>query len=357
MNRLPTEAEILTDPTFVHTVSISGGKDSTATYCKALEAGVRFIPVAADTGNENAVTYEQIANLPEWTGGPAVHWVRADLTDRIVRKREYIAANWHKPGRQGEPPVSPERIAEALRVLDERLANPGSANPYLDLCLWKGLFPSRKAQFCTEVLKVEPIQKWQADMLRAGAVVISWQGVRAAESFERRDLPMIQELDAETVCGAPVPGRLIAYRPLIHVETVDEVFAIAARHGVPRNPLYDLGASRVGCWPCINCVKAELVLVASSTPQDIDRLTAWEKMVSRVSRRGAATFFTVVNDPVMAQEIAYARGAGEAMEITPETHGIRRMVEWAKTDRGGRQYRLFDDPIPSPACNAHGMCE
>jgi len=319
---------------------------------------VRFIPVAADTGNENAVTYEQIAKLPKWTGGPEVHWVRADLTDRLRRKRDYIAHKWHLPGRKGEPPVEPERIAVALATLDARPAKPEGAHPYLDLCLWKGRFPSRKAQFCTEVLKVEPIQKWQADMLRAGAVVISWQGVRAAESFERRDVPMIQELDAETVCGEPVAGRLIAYRPLIAVETVDEVFAIAARHGVPRNPLYDLGATRVGCWPCINCAKAELALVASSAPQDIERLAAWEALVSKVSRRpDAATFFTITNDPLTAGEMAYARGAGAAFQITAEAHGIRRMVEWARTDRGGRQYRLFDDPIPSPACNAHGMCE
>jgi hypothetical protein len=41
-----------------------------------------------------------------------------------------------------------ERAAEALRP---------SGNPFLDLCLWKGRFPSRMTQFCTQFLKTEPL--------------------------------------------------------------------------------------------------------------------------------------------------------------------------------------------------------
>lgn len=356
MSRPPTEAEILTDPTFVHTVSISGGKDSTATYCKAMEAGVRFWPVAADTGNEDPRNYDQVNNLHVWTGGPKVEWVKADLTDRIRHKRAYIAAHWHEPGRKGQPPVPQERIAAALAILDRRLANPSLANPYLDMCLWKGRFPSRKAQFCTEVLKVEPIQAWQANWLRQGHTVISWQGVRAAESFERSLLEPVQELDASVAVGEPVSGRLIVYRPLLRVETVEEVFAIGDRHGVPRNPLYALGASRVGCWPCINCDKAEVALVDRHSPQKIALMSEWEELVSLASRLGAATFFAIVNDPVMVAELAYDKAIGAPIKITPQTHGVRRMAQWAKTDRGGRQLRLFSEPLAT-SCAAHGVCE
>ena len=39
-------------------LSFSGGKDSTAMYLLALEQGVDFLPVFADTGHEHDLTYE-----------------------------------------------------------------------------------------------------------------------------------------------------------------------------------------------------------------------------------------------------------------------------------------------------------
>lgn len=355
-----TEEEILNRPDLVHWVSVSGGKDSTATYCMALDklGPTGFRAIAADTGNEHPATYQQVNRLHEWTGGPQVEWVRADLTARIQRKRDFIAANWSKPNGRGAGPVEPSRIERALAALDDRLAHPERANPYLDMCLWKGRFPSRKAQFCTETLKIEPIQAAQADLLRAGRVIVSWQGVRAAESFERSQLPKIQRLNEETICGEPVPGQMWTYRPLLEVDSVDEVFAIGARHGVPRNPLYDWGLKRVGCFPCVNCAKAELALVGRRAPDQIDRLEDWEERVSVVSRRSdQATFFRVSNDPVLASEMAYQAALGTPLKISAKEHGIRRMVEWAKSAKGGRQRTLFDEPPESPACNEWGMCE
>lgn len=354
-----TEEEILSRPDLVHWVSVSGGKDSTATYCMALDklGPTGFRAIAADTGNEHPLTYEQVNNLHVWTGGPEVEWVKADFTARLERKRDYMLSHWCKP-KGDAPAVPPERIERAVAALNERLAHPERANPYLDMCLWKGRFPSRKAQFCTEALKIEPIQAVQADLLRAGRIVISWQGVRASESFERSQLPKIQRLNEETICGAPVPGQMWTYRPLLEVESVDEVFAIAARHGVPRNPLYDWGLKRVGCFPCVNCAKAELALVDRQAPDQIDRLEDWEERVSVVSRRqDQATFFPIANDPVLASEIAYQAALGKTLKITAKEHGVRRMVEWAKSAKGGRQKTLFDDPPPSKACNEWGMCE
>lgn len=353
------EDDILSHPSLVHTVSVSGGKDSTATYCTAIEklGPTGFRAVAADTGNEHPATYEQINRLHEWTGGPKVEWVAADFTPRLVAKRAFIAANWCRPNGRGAPAVSDERIALALAALDDRLAHPEQANPYLDLCLWKGRFPSRKAQFCTEHLKVFPIQAWQRELLRAGRIVISWQGVRAAESFERSLLDKIQQLDAETAAGEPVPGQLWTYRPLLDVASIEEVFEIGARHGVPPNPLYSWGLTRVGCFPCVNCKKSELAIVDRHHGPQIDRLENWEGAVSTVSRRGNATFFAVANDTVMLSELAYFEALGAPLTITAETHGIRRAVQWAKTERGGRQLGLFNEPPSMSACNAHGACE
>lgn len=292
-------------------------------------------------GNEHPATYEAVNRLSERTGGPEVKWVKADFSVQIARKRRFIEANWGAAG------VPADLVARALEVLHP------TGNPYLDLCMWKGRFPSRKAQFCTEELKVKPIDDHVTrPILAAGRHVISWQGVRAAESFERSLLPPFQRLANHD----DLPGRLYVYRPLLRVESVEEVFAIAARHGVPANPLYGWGLKRVGCFPCVNCTKDEIALVDQFFPEQIIRLETWEIIVSEASKRGHATFFAVSNDPVMAAEWEAHFHAGTLSREIFRAFGIRRMVEWAKTDRGGRQYPLFGRE-PSFACNQWGACE
>src|SRR3546814_5551271 len=69
----------------------------------------------------------------------------------------------------------------ALKVLHP------TGNPFLDLCLWKGRFPSRKAQFCTEELKRNIAVEFQVDLIDQGHTVVSWQGIRRDESLNRRD--------------------------------------------------------------------------------------------------------------------------------------------------------------------------
>lgn len=406
-----------------HIVSVSGGKDSTATYLKALERGLPFRAVAADTGNEHPATYEAVNMLSVRTGGPVVEWVKADFTKRIEGKRAYVAANWPQdlqkgvpgewvwredkaardvrraalrawrdagkkgpkpimepPGaaqrpalpadlfegrtaaiaveggmwvwKQGYRPLSAEEAAEVVETALTWLVPTG--NPYLDLCIWKGRFPSRKAQFCTDELKVIPINdNVTFPLLRAGETVISWQGTRAQEGGERKYYPPMQELNAQALEPLST-GRLIVWRPLLRW-TLEEVFAYAERHGVPRNPLYDIGCGRVGCFPCINASKAELALVDRHFPEQIDRLAEWEARVSRCSKRGMTTFFNIVNDPVMAEAWGWSERVGVRLELSHETHGVRQMIEWAKTDRGGRQLNLFPREVTS--CAIDGACE
>lgn len=394
-----------------HIVSVSGGKDSTATYLRALERGLPFRAVAADTGNEHPATYEAVNMLSVRTGGPVVEWVKADFSRQIAGKARFVAEKWPtdlvagKPGRwefrpstnyklavrewladksrpkpshaaepalpqdvflgrtaavnveggrwvwrQGYAPLSPDEAAEVVHVALEWLKPTG--NPYLDLCIWKGRFPSRRAQFCTEELKIFPIkQHVTGPLLAAGETVISWQGVRASESFSRSLLRPLSQLGG----FEDMPGRLYAYRPLLRW-TVEEVFAYAARFGIPPNMLYAVGCSRVGCFPCINSSKAEIALVDRVFPEQIDRLEWWEQIVSRCAKRGMSTFFNIVNDPVMAEEWGWSETLGDLLSISHETHGVREMVEWAKTDRGGRQFNLF--PTESLVCSASmGACE
>ena len=93
-----------------HLVNVSGGKDSTATYLRALELGRPFRAVFADTGHEHEWTYEFVDRLADRTGGPKVEIVRADFARQMAGKREYIAKHWPKEG------ISPEIVQAANRI-------------------------------------------------------------------------------------------------------------------------------------------------------------------------------------------------------------------------------------------------
>lgn len=331
----------------VHVVSVSGGKDSTATYLQAIERGRPFTAVFADTGNEHEWTYDFVRSLPEKTGGPDIIWVKADFSERLAKKREYILKHWPE---DGVPAAMVERAAQLLQPTDI---------PFLDLCLWKTRFPSAKARFCTDELKLVPIYGFQRPLLQAGRVLVSWQGVRAEESLARAELPIWQRVN-------PVPQslpaaerrdgeafRAYAFRPLINWKTED-VFAYHRQHGIAWNPLYDHGMGRVGCMPCIMCKKAEMREIAKRFPDHIDRIEAWEALVSDVSKRGNSTFFCTDDDPVLRDEFRSG-----SLDFSNERVGIRSRVEWSRTGRGGRQYDMMIDAADNfgTACNQWGACE
>ena len=63
-----------------------------------------------------------------------------------------------------------------------------------------------------------------------------------------------------------------------------------------------------------------------------------------------ATFFHVLNDPLTATSISE--------EISLEGNGIKNIIEWAKTERGGRQFSIFNEIDDATMCNsAYGLCE
>ncbi len=368
-------------------ISVSGGKDSTALLLLAIERGAENLQaVFADTGHEHPQTYDYVRYLEQATGIP-IRWVRADFTHRITRKRAFVAANWPEFFRAGRPAqegtwmlreiplvdldaipdaagqpteevppepadrfrgglrvgpwewipaveaVPPMPEAEIAEVIARALATlQPTGNPFLDLCIWKGRFPSTKARFCSEELKKNPIvEQVQRPLMEAGADVISWQGVRADESPNRA---LLKEMD----CNAQLPNgaELWNYRPILRW-TVAEVFAMHDRHGIKPNPLYAQGMGRVGCMPCIHARKDELLEIARRFPAEIARVAEWERIVAMASKRGASSFFAI------------ADGRGD---------NITEAVEWAKTSRGGKQFDLLRTGDRFELCSSiYGLCE
>lgn len=365
-----------------HICSISGGADSLATALLAIERAnkramnLRFLN--ADLGaNESQITHDYIGYL-ETQLGITIERVRADFTAEFANRRETIQHHWSRAKRRTEhtaackerraivmlaetpfapgekwaewrkackaecpvrvsPPVPQEIIDRAKALLVP------TGEPFLDLCMLKGRFPSRTAQFCTERLKLEPINAIVHPILEAGRRVVSWIGEMAEESPRRAKKPPIQRI------RWPGNGQLILYRP-IHGWTKADNFRLAARHGVKPNPLYQMGMKRVGCLPCINCGKEELQQIDRRFPEVIERLREWERVVALVSRRGDATFFPA---PMVPGDDADTQRAA-----------IDKAIEWSRTTRGGQQFDLLQALASVEAeeggliCeSAYGLCE
>lgn len=297
----------------VNVASISGGKDSTALWLLALERGVEVMTVFADTGNEHHMTYEYIDYLEKELG--PIRRIKPNFSDRIAHKREWVNTKWREQG------VEEKIIEQALSVLHP------TGNPFLDLCVWKGRFPSSQARFCTVELKVRPFfDEIYVPLFDEGCKVISWQGVRADESLARSKMEEHEDM----------PDGYEIYRPLLRWN-VEEVFAMHDKYGIKPNPLYKLGMGRVGCMPCINAGKTELFEIARRFPEEVERIADWERIVKMASKRNGASFF-----------------------YSTEEERIWEKVEWAKTTRGGKQYDLLKaiEFENTPVCSSqYGLCE
>lgn len=305
-------------------VSISGGKDSTEAAFRAIDtAGVKHCRfVFADTGNEHALTYEYVSDYLPTVLGARVDVVRAEFSRQIAAKRVYCETVWPEKG------VPARIVHRALRVLHP------TGNPFLDLCLWKGRFPSRMAQFCTQHLKRIPLDRYLLDRMAEGFAVESWRGIRRDESHQRRDAP-----ERERVAE----GYTIVH-PVAAMTSMEVVQAVRAR-GVELNPLYRMGMRRVGCMPCINCGKDELLEIWKRFPEYLDIKREWESLVCLAAKRGWTTFFTD------------AARDGESDEELFLRLCIDGRVRWAQTARGGRQLDAFRLQ-PPPACSSvYGLCE
>lgn len=334
----------------IHLGSLSGGKDSgtTAMVMQAEHGPEVCRYVMADTGNEEQITMEYALDYLPRALGIHVHVVKADFTDEFATKR----ANLQRIA-DGEPESAvygsrefqyawtPEAARSALELLHP------TGNPYLDLCMVRGGFPSRKRQFCTEYLKTRPLTEYALSFIEQGHAVWSWQGVRLEESESRRT--RLQGTGACVRSFDVVGGGLFNYRPILRWKWQDVVEAHRYR-GIKMNPLYSMGMTRVGCMPCINAQKSEVREIARRFPEHIDRIAEWERLVSSVSRpRSPVTFFHI-----------RTMGKGKRVEFTPEgaTGGIREIVEWSKTTRGGKQFNLLDQLEDAAACSsAYGQCE
>jgi len=354
-----------------HVISVSGGKDSTTTLLIALERCPRadVVPIFCDTGNEHDDTYAYLDYL-EQTLDIKIERLKADFTAQLAAKREFIARDLRtrreydtRPvfeadgvtpvpkhdgrgcivlNKKGKPVQKTVKVGGGRRVRWTNKAKRRalavmypSGNPFLDLCMWKGRFPSRTAQFCTEELKTNMAVAFQLDLMEAGHRVISWQGVRRDESQKRADAKLYER----------VGGGLWIFRPIV-LWNAAQVFAFSAEREVKPNPLYLQDMNRVGCMPCINCSKPELRAIAARFPEHPQRIAEWEYIVGCCSKRGFSTF------------MADAHRAKDRRAVFADLN-IWARIEWSKTSRGGRQFNLLDaeENTGAGCSSSYGLCD
>jgi 3'-phosphoadenosine 5'-phosphosulfate sulfotransferase (PAPS reductase)/FAD synthetase len=306
-------------------LSVSGGKDSTASILALREANIPARYVFADTGWELPPTYDYLGTLERLLG---------ITIDRVGVPGGMVAKIRHRAG-----------------------------------------FASRMQRWCTRELKVFPLQAYhQAIRDTEGLDTLSVTGMRAEESEERAKLA---EYEFDKRWGGYV------WRPLLRW-TVADVLAIHNRHNIPVNPLYKLGFSRVGCGPCgPYASKEDIRLWALHFPKRVDEVEALERecVDSRVERNAErpgryaypddATYFQaravdhyenrLVDVNAAEREDALERGDVEATNALPvlmesrrvpvyAPMNVREIVAWsrtargggsASTDRGSAEWRLF----------------
>lgn len=281
----------------------SGGKDSGATLLACREAGIPIEHVAAsDT---------QWELEPEWT--------------------DHLGA-----------------VERVLGIKIRRLRSAG----FQVLSMSKASFPARDARWCTQWLKTVPLELFheriQAIEGKQTAAVI---GIRAEESKRpdgARAVAPVWEwddwVDAEN--GAQGLGCWL-WRPVKYF-TIADVLTIHHRHGLPLHPLYRRGYDRVGCYPCsLYAGRDEIRRISQDRPDVIEACERLETAVTAVRAE---------RNTEQPGRYGHPRATLFLSKLGSKPMGIRDVVVWANTTRGGRQLEMLQDR-PLGGCNRWGMCD
>lgn len=288
-----------------HIVGFSGGIDSQACALWVRERydAADIILVNSDAGgNEHPITTEHVAEY-----GRTVF--------PVTSLRPILADMWKTPfwaetsyWMWSEEPLTFELMAKI-----------------------KGRFPSRKAQFCTENLKINPMLRWVKENL-GDEEFVRYTGVRRDESNERSKMP---EVGWDAMFDCEVRAPLVEWKKQ---QCFDYVRAAAE----PINLLYSLGFDRVGCSPCVNSGKDDIANWARRSPGSIDKVRWWEEYTNR-------TFFA----PCVPKMMPRIFPGGKLAVF----NWVDEVVEWAKTDYGGFQFNILKELDRQSCESSYGLCE
>lgn len=299
----------------LHIIPISGGKDSQATAIWfrnqiSLE-NENVVLLFCDTGHEAQTTYDFLFKV---------------FVPALPKFMQNLAVVKNKRGET--------LMQQAIR---------------------KKRFPSTKARFCTTELKIEPMIDF---ILAQTENVKIYDGRRHAESPARAHLERYDEYFFDYYTGSKTKSgnRKTLYRrkdvlawcekysadvvrPIVQMST-KEVFDFIVLNEFTRNPLYDKGFNRVGCFPCIMCSLGEIVRVAEHEPERIEA-------IRNIEIEHNTTFFGPNKIPVRFCKKQVKNEAGELVGAP----SIDEVIAYAKDKR-------YDDGLFAGQCmNRYVKCE
>jgi 3'-phosphoadenosine 5'-phosphosulfate sulfotransferase (PAPS reductase)/FAD synthetase len=275
-------------------VQFSGGKDSTALVLWAREqfGADGFTAVFCDTKWEHPLTYEYVETI----------------------NREVLGG-------------------KLVTLTSEKY------HGLADLSAKRKIVPSVRMRFCTQELKLFPCVEWMRAQEYDEATV--YQGIRADESRVRSTYPArVYE---------PLYDGWIE-RPLFEW-TAEQCFDLMKKHAIEPNPLYKMGARRVGCFPCIMVSKGELRRLSKTMPEIWDQIAKVENSVKE--GRG---FFRTDYIPARFHTGRYCeiQAAGAPKEGTfPTWQDVKRYI----TEADKQQARLFDACPVGGCMSVYNLCE
>lgn len=318
-------------------VSLSGGKDSTATYLHLLERGVLEAVeraggvvrrVFADTGWELDETYAyldelefrfgKIDRVALWVPGPG---------EQQPNGYDLMVPIWVTERGGDGGVMHADRFAFA-RLLEARL---GRYSPMIRLMMQWRKVPTAVRRWCTDDLKKRPIVEYLAGCADPLNVI----GVRAEESRKRAAMPEVEWSDTYDAT---------IWRP-IHALLKSEVIDLHTRHGIAPNPVYlqGQGAGRVGCGPCVYSGANDIRWLTAEKPERLALLAEVERCLALLN-------------PPRAQKGAgnphwfHVSRQGQAIAIA-----VGEAVQLASHDLGGSAPLLFEER-QAPGCAEWGLC-
>ena len=209
-------------------ISVSGGKDSTATLLKALEEYEKdqLIIIFNDTGWEHPDTYLYLEYLES----------KIDIKINRIKSKKY--------------------------------------KDILDLIQELKRFPHPTYRFCTEFLKQKPLMDWISENNLYHCT--NWVGIRKSEGIARRKKYFTVQPDKEYPIRMYYTGftnelKNVHMRFPVIDYSVIEIFEYIKSKGVEVNNLYKKGHSRVGCYPCLISSQKEFMKLLSD-PVGIERI-------------------------------------------------------------------------------------
>lgn len=289
-------------------VSFSGGKDSQATLIYAVNkyGNDRVEAVFCDTGWEHPLTYEHV----------------------------------HK-------------VCEQLSVKLNILRNEEVGN-FQNLVMRLKGFPYSRRRNCTVELKIKPMTDW---VLSQDNNFIIYQGIRASESQARAKMAtecsffaeyfadtkktLYRTKDVKEWCKTHDASL---FRP-IFTWNAQQVIDYILDNGQRPNPLYERGASRVGCFPCIMSSFNDIKVLVADEDMKMRLLNPEREVNELPDKRKPTGFFPETKIPAR-----FCRTWGNGFPTAQE------VLDYVTRDDA--QLDMFE-PEGGYSCMSlyHGLCE